>query len=263
MTEAHGVVVERPSAAVLQVRLDRPERLNAQTPEMWRALAEIGRTLPAQVRAVVLTGSGTSFSAGLDRSVLADVAGLGTADRDTVEATIAAYQDAFTCWRQPGILSVAAVGGHAIGAGFQLALACDLRICADDVSFAMAETTLGLVPDLGGTGALVRAVGEAAAVELCLTGRRIGGQEALRLGLAQLVVPRADLDAAVHDLLAAVLASPAGATAATLDLVRGAGTRAADDQLAAERAAQTGRLRALADQAAGAVVGEAAGTDGR
>ena len=245
-----GVLVERPAAAVLRVLLDRPERHNAQTPDMWRELARIGTSLPPEVRVVVLGGRGPSFSAGLDREVLPGLAALGREPDDVAEATIATYQEAFTCWRQPGVLSVAAVAGHAIGAGFQLALACDLRVCADDASFAMTETTLGLVPDLAGTGPLVRAVGEAGALELCLTGRRVDAEEAVRLCLAQLVVPRPELDAAVQDLLDAVLASAPGATAATLDLLRGAGSRPAVEQLARERAAQARRLHDLIGEAA-------------
>lgn len=246
-----GVLVERPCEAVLRVVLDRPEQRNAQTPAMWAELARIGTSLPAEVRAVVLTGRGPSFSAGLDRSLLPGLAALGGRPEDIVDATIAGYQEAFTCWRRPGVLSVAAVAGHAVGAGFQLALACDLRVCADDASFAMAETTLGLVPDLGGTGPLARAVGEATALELCLTGRRVDAEEAVRTGLAQLVVPRADLDATVDTLLAAVLASAPGATAAAVDLLRGAASRPPAEQLARERAAQLGRLRDLAGEATG------------
>lgn len=246
-----GILVERPSRAVLRVVLDRPERRNAQTPAMWRELARVGASLPDEVRAVVLTGRGPSFSAGLDRSLLPGLAELGDEPGEVVDATIAGYQDAFTCWRQPGVLSVAAVAGHAVGAGFQLALACDLRVCADDASFAMAETSLGLVPDLGGTGPLARAVGEATALEVCLTGRRIDAEEAVRTGLAQLVVPRAELDATVEALLGAVLASAPGATAATVDLLRGAASTPAPEQLARERAAQAGRLRDLAREAAG------------
>ena len=79
--------------------------------------------------------------------------------------------------------------GHAIGAGFQLALACDLRVVAEDVSFAMRETSLGLVPDLAGTEPLVACVGYARALEICATGRAVRADEAVRLGLAQVAVP--------------------------------------------------------------------------
>jgi enoyl-CoA hydratase/carnithine racemase len=148
--------------------------------------------------------------------------------------------------RRPDLVSVAAVQGHAIGAGFQLALACDLRVLADDATFTMAESRYGLVPDLGGTHPLVAAVGYARALEICLTARQVDAVEALALGLATIVVPRASLDAAVADLVAALL-SPARETVAEIKaLLLGAPGRDRDEQEAAERAAQLRRLRALA-----------------
>jgi enoyl-CoA hydratase/carnithine racemase len=142
-------------------------------------------------------------------------------------------------------VSVAAVQGHAVGAGFQLALAADLRVLADDAQVAMREPSLGLVPDLGGTQPLVQAVGYSRALELCLSGRWIGAEEAYALGLATVVVPAAELSAATSDLVAALLAVPAGAAAATKELLLGAAARTYDEQLLAERTAQLGRLRAL------------------
>ncbi len=118
-----------------------------------------GQLLPGSVRVVVLRGEGKSFSAGLDRQMLSpegipgepSFVDLARSDDAALDAAIAGYQDAFTWWRRNDIVSIAAVQGHAIGAGFQLALACDLRVVADDVQFAMRETSLGLVPDLTGT----------------------------------------------------------------------------------------------------------------
>ncbi len=91
-----------------------------------------------------------------------------------MDAEIAFYQKAFSWWRECDAITVAAVQGHAVGAGFQLALGCDLRVVADDVAFAMKETSLGLVPDLAGTWPLVEAVGYARALEICVSGRSVG-----------------------------------------------------------------------------------------
>lgn len=192
------------------------------------------------------------------------LAELGRRPTARAEEQIAAYQAAFTGWRRPGVLSVAAVSGPAVGAGFQLALACDLRLAADTASFRMAETSLGIVPDLAGTRPLVRAVGEAAALEICLTGRTVRAEEAARLGLVRAVVPAAELEQATDDLLEAVLAAPAAATAATLDLLRGAAGRTVEEQLVLERSTQARLLQALAARtpAPAAPVGGDAGEHG-
>ena len=237
--------------ATATVTLCRPERRNAQSPALWRALAAVGRALPGTIRVVLLRAEGVSFSAGLDRAAFTPEGIPGerpllelatSADGDDV---IAGYQEGFTWWRRPDLVSIAAVQGHAVGAGFQLALACDLRVCAEDVQFAMRETALGLVPDLGGTKPLVDLVGPARALEICGTGRWVGAEEAVRIGLANLAVPGADLDAAAADLAAALLAAPRDALVETKALLQGAPSRGYDDQRAAERAAQLRRLRDL------------------
>ena len=240
------------SDATATITLARPERLNAQTPHTWAALREIGAGLPETVRVVVVRGLGKAFSAGLDRAMFTpeglpgspSIASLGT-DPDG-DARIAGFQAGFTWLADPAFVSVASVQGHAIGAGFQLALACDLRVLADDAQLCMAETLLGLVPDLTGTKALVDLVGYARALEFCVTGRRVGAAEAERLGLANLVVRPADLEAATADLVAALLAAPAAAARETTALLAGASRRNPAEQHAAERAAQLRLLRGFA-----------------
>jgi len=129
------------SGAVATVTLDRPEVRNAQTPRMWRTLAAIGDQIPDDVRVVVLRGAGQSFSAGLDRAMLdpagpgddtESVAALLTRPDEQVSEAVDAFQRGFTWLRDPRFVSVAVVQGHAIGAGFQLALSCDLRVVGDD-----------------------------------------------------------------------------------------------------------------------------------
>ncbi|KJY42645.1 enoyl-CoA hydratase [Streptomyces sp. NRRL B-1568] len=240
--------------AVATVTLTNPAKRNAQSPALWRALTEAGRLLPGSVRVVVLRGEGKSFSAGLDRQAFTpegfdgepSFLDLARGSDEALDAEIATYQEAFTWWRRNDIVSIAAVQGHAIGAGFQLALGCDVRVCADDAQFAMRETSLGLVPDLGGTHPLVSLVGYARALEICATGRFVGADEAERVGLANLVVPAAELGAAVEDLTAALLAAPRDAVVETKALLRGAVERTYEEQRIAERAAQARRLRDLA-----------------
>jgi enoyl-CoA hydratase/carnithine racemase len=250
--ETPGWVRTSRDGVVLTVTLDRPDRLNAQTPETWAALAGIGRTLDDEVRVVVVRGEGRAFSAGLDRSLftaepgtegaLAEVAGMPT---DRAEERIREFQAGFRWLRSPGIVSIAAVQGHAIGAGAQLALACDLRVLTEDAALSLPEVTLGLVPDLTGTSTLVELVGYSRALEMCLTGRAVNADEARAVGLANLVVPGAELDAAVADLIAAITAHPIAASRATAALVRSAVGNDPAAQDAAERAAQVPLLRGL------------------
>jgi enoyl-CoA hydratase/carnithine racemase len=247
-----GWVRTRRDGAVLTVTLDRPEQLNAQLPATWAALADVGASLDDDVRVVVLTGEGRSFSAGLDRSMFdtssTSGGGLGELVGVSVEEAqerIRGYQAGFRWLRSPGIVSVAAVQGHAIGAGAQLALACDLRVLADDAQLRLPEATLGLVPDLTGTSTLVELIGYSRALEMCLTGRAVGAAEAQAIGLANLVVGRAELDGAVADLVQALLAPPVGASRATAALVRSAVRNDFPAQDAAERVAQVQRLHDL------------------
>jgi enoyl-CoA hydratase/carnithine racemase len=234
--------------AVATVTLSRPERRNAMTPGMWQGLALVGASLPARVRVVVVAGAGPSFCAGIDLRMFSGEPVPGeepvpSAADPGFEDWIARAQAGYTWLRDPAIVSVAAVRGHAIGAGFQLALACDLRVLADDATLCVKEPALGLVPDLTGTKPLVQIVGLPRAIELCLTARTVGAAEAAALRLAELVVPAAELDGAVADLVAALLATDAAAARATKALLVQAGTSTFEQQAAAERAAQAALLR--------------------
>lgn len=257
MSDVHPGIRVQLDGPVLTLTLASPESRNAQTPSLWLALAEVGESLAAEVRVVVIRAEGASFSAGLHRQMLAPGGMPGEADilelavSDGLDATIAGFQGGFTVWRSVPAVVVAAVQGHAVGAGFQLALAADLRLLADDAQLCMREAQLGLIPDLGGTGPLVHLVGYARALEICATGRFVGAREASDLGLATAVVPGDDLESATADLVAALLATPEGSLRALKPLLVNSIHAGAADQLAAERAAQAGLLRALAERARG------------
>lgn len=235
--------------AVLTVTLTNAERRNAQTPSLWLALAELATSLDPEVRVVVLRGEGPSFSAGLDRAMLApggvpgetDMIAMAAGSAEEAADTIESFQRGFSAWAEVPAVVVAAVQGHAIGAGFQLALAADLRVVSDDVQLAMRETSLGLVPDLGGTGPLVSLVGVSRALEICATGRFVGAAEAVAIGLVNVAVPFDALEAATADLVAALLAAPDAALRELKPLLRGAVGADRQDQLRREREAQ-GRL---------------------
>jgi enoyl-CoA hydratase/carnithine racemase len=238
---------------VTTITLDRPATKNSQTPATWFALRTIGQNLAPGTRVVVIRGEGDSFSSGLDRRMMTPqgvdgeslISLLEMPDGELAD-TIGAYQEGFTWLRRRDIVTIAAVQGHAIGAGFQLALSCDLRVLADDASFSMREPMLGLVPDLTGTKPLVELVGYSRALEICATTRSVGAEEAREIGLATAVVPREELDQTVEDLVAAVTAPLYGAVAETKALLQSARELDLTEQPRVDREAQVRRFRELA-----------------
>jgi enoyl-CoA hydratase/carnithine racemase len=245
MTHPHLLVAT--DGPVRTITLNHPERRNAQTPSMWRALADEAAGLPVEVRVVVIRGAGASFSAGIDTALLTPaglpdelgVVEMAQGGAESIDAGIASFQAGFTAWAKSHAIVVAAVHGHAIGGGLQLALAADLRVVADDAQLAMRETSYGIVPDLGGTKPLVDAVGYARALEICATGRFVSGAEAARIGLANVAVPAADLEAATRQLVEGLLAAPPAALRALKPLLQAAATGGSLlDQTERERAAQ-------------------------
>ena len=174
--------------------LNRPDRLNAQTLAMWREMRawqiEIERC-PAPLRCLVVHGAGRAFSAGLDRDelhpegdTLAAVAELGEAP---VMDLIEGIQAVFRWFRDAPFPTIAAVHGYALGAGFQLAVACDLRVFDTDSMGGLPEASLGLLPDLGAMAYLPAIIGDGRAREMMFTGRRYSADEALACGLANRV----------------------------------------------------------------------------
>ena len=210
--------------------------------------------MPGTVRMLVVRGEGPSFSAGLDRAMftpegldgMPSVHQLARAGHDEASAEIAGYQDGLGVFARPGLVSLALVQGHAIGAGFQLALACDVRIAAEDAQFSMAEVTLGLVPDLGGTKRLVELVGYSRAAEICLTGRRVDATEALRIGVVSSVVGPDELAGAGERFVSSILERPVTAVTEIKALLLAAADRSQAEQERAEREAQHRQLRTLA-----------------
>jgi enoyl-CoA hydratase/carnithine racemase len=209
--------------------------------------------LPGTVRVLVLRGEGPSFSAGLDRAMFTaqgidgvpSTLQLAQAGQDEASAEIAGYQAGLGVFARPGLVSIALMQGHAVGAGFQLGLACDLRIAAEDAQFTMAEVSLGLVPDLGGTKRLVELVGYSRAADICLTGRRVPASEALRIGLVNEVVGIEELAEAGNRFVSRILRQPVAAVTEIKALLLAAADRSQAEQERAEREAQYRQLRSL------------------
>jgi enoyl-CoA hydratase/carnithine racemase len=179
---------------VATVSLNRPDKLNAVSPEVFQGLFDAGTRISDddEVRAVLLRGEGRAFCSGLD---LGSLQGLGSANvpqasgnGERTEIEIGTAQGGFAIWQQMDKPVVAAVQGYALGAGFQLALAADIRIAAEGAVMSVFEITYGLVPDLGGTQLLPLIVGPARAKELIWTAHRISTDEALQWGIVNRVV---------------------------------------------------------------------------
>jgi len=240
--------------AVATLTLDRAAKRNSQSPSMWRAMTALSQDLSDDVRVVIVRGDGPTFSAGLDTSLLMPggsdgqeaVSDLLTQDDEQISITIGEYQDGFRWLRDPNIVSIAVVQGYAIGAGFQLALSCDLIVAADNAQFCMKEPALGLVPDLTGTKPLVDRVGYSRALEIVATARMVGAEEAARMGITNQVVPEADLDAAVDTLVAALTVPLPGAVRESKALLQGASDTDLETQCRLEREAQVRRFREMA-----------------
>ena len=196
-----------------RLRLNRPAKLNAQTPQMWRELRELGRELrdDRDLRCLVVGGEGRAFSSGIDLSEITGRDGLAAAagaGEDRLTALIRQRQEAFSWLVDAPFASIAAMRGYALGAGLQLALACDLRVAARTTQLGALEFRYGLLPDLGGTAWLPRLVGPARAKELVFTAARIDAEEALRIGLVNRVVEDGELDAAADALAETIAAQP-------------------------------------------------------
>jgi 2-(1,2-epoxy-1,2-dihydrophenyl)acetyl-CoA isomerase len=190
---------------VLTLTLNRPDVLNAVTPPLLDALTESLRAAAAghAIRAVVITGAGRGFCSGQDLRAAAANGGLdvGAMLRDHYAPAIRAIRS----MDQPVI---AAVNGVAAGAGFSLALACDLRIAAESATFVQAFVRIGLIPDLASTYFLPRLIGPARAAELTMLGETVDSGRALQIGIVNRVVPDAELGAAAAEVGARLARGP-------------------------------------------------------
>ncbi|MCT7309224.1 crotonase/enoyl-CoA hydratase family protein [Ralstonia sp. 22086] len=198
-------------AGVAEVRLNRPEKMNAIDPAMFEALVTIGERLmnEADLRAVVLSGEGRAFCAGLD---MASMASLGSSDAgsDISPGRLAKRthgvanlpQYACTVWRDLPVPVLAAVHGVAYGGGLQIALGADVRYVTADTRVSIMEIKWGLVPDMGGMALMRGLVRPDRLRELIYSGRVVNGEEACDLGLATHVVndPHAAALAAARDI---------------------------------------------------------------
>lgn len=263
------------------VRLDRPEKLNAMTGQMWAELRELGTQLvnDGSLRCVVVIGNGRAFSAGIDTSQFGGDAfsALGPGDggdpaaassdggQDPLVEVILRAQEAYTWLEDAPYPTVAAVRGYALGAGLQLALACDLRVVARGTRLGMLEHRYGLLPDLGGTSWLPKLVGPGKAKELTFTAAQIDAEEAHRIGLVERLVDDERLEDEVAELAAHLAAQPPVAVRGAKRAINAAAgaSRAESLRLAAEGQAACIRSADFAEAVAAFLEGRPPAFEGR
>lgn len=223
-----------------EVRLNRPEKLNALDFSTFDLLLEAGQALAAmqELRVVVLSGNGRSFSVGIDLEALAsgqESALSNLSVRTHGDANL--FQKVALQWRDLPVPVIAAIHGHALGGGMQLALGADIRIVAPDARLSIREVVWGLIPDMAGTVTLRHLVRSDIARDLLFSGRMVTGEEALEIGLATRLA--ADPLVAARELALEIAASSPDAIKAAKRLTNAGIFGASDrDMLLAESAEQ-------------------------
>jgi enoyl-CoA hydratase len=235
-------------AGVVLLTFTDPERRNAMTAEMGADLAAALAGLADRdgaggaVRAVVLTGAGSAFSGGGDLALLADKAARAKAGEDQA-ASMREFYDVFLSVARAPFPVLAAVNGHAIGAGACVAVACDLAVVARDAKIGFNFVRLGIHPGMGGSWTLPRLVGPQRAAELLYTGRLFTGAEAADYGLALEALPAVDVLPRTLELAGAIARSAPQPVRQLKQSLAAAGSRTLAEQLDAEAAAQAANYR--------------------
>lgn len=235
-----GVEVEHRDAGIVLVTLNDPDRRNAMTVEMGEALRATFGALAAEedLRAVVLTGAPPAFSAGGDLDMLESHARRTREEGFDATDEMREFYTRFLAVRDVPVPVVAAVNGHAIGAGLCVALACDLILVAEDAKVGLNFAKLALHPGMGGSWLLPRAVGWQRGAELLYTGRIVSGAEAASWGMALQALPAADVLPAALNLAEDIAASAPLVVRQLKQTLAASPTSTLADQLDREAAAQ-------------------------
>lgn len=239
------IVVGSTRPGVYQIRMNKPERLNALSVDMVDALKRaVEHAVASGARVLLLRGTGRGFCAGAD---LKERKTMDEAERLRHNRAINAAVDAVAACPVP---TIAVVNGLALGGGCELALACDLRVAAQEAQIGLTEARIGAIPGAGGTQRMPRLIGAARALELMLTGEPVSAQRAEQIGLVNAALPSEELDAYV-DRLAGVLASRSVRSARLLKSVVYEGLKhPIEDALVIERTALS-KIFSSADYAEG------------
>ena len=216
MSDTYETILIEKRGAVTLLTLNRPQALNALNSQVLADMVAAARAYDAdpEQRCMVVTGSEKAFAAGADIKQM-QAMGFAEAYGDNF---FAGWED-FTRTRKP---IIAAVAGFALGGGCEVAMMCDFILAADTAKFGQPEIKLGVAPGMGGSQRLTRAVGKAKAMEMCLTGRMMGAEEAERAGLVSRVVPAAELIDEAIKVATAIAAMPPLAAIANKEMVNAA-----------------------------------------
>ncbi len=231
---------ENRDGGIVVLTLNDPERRNAMTEAMGDAIASTFEALAddQDVRCVVLTGAPPAFSAGGDLDMLEEL-GRKARDEDFDAAPfMREFYARFLAVRRSPVPVIAAVNGHAVGAGLCVALACDLRIVADEARLGLNFARLGLHPGMGGSWLLPRAVGVQRGAELLYTGRLVSGTDYARWGAALESLPSTEVLAAALELAGEIAKSSPVVVRQLRTTLTASPTSTLDEQLAAEAGAQ-------------------------
>lgn len=236
--QAFQEIVVTKGGPVGRILLNRPQERNAMTPRMGREIRRAVDELNADdaVRVVVITGAGKGFCSGANLATLGAEAGTGTGEEEGLGGGENFYR-AFLSIRDLRVPSIAAINGHAVGAGFCFSLGADLRVMHRDAKVGMTFVRLGIHPGMAASWTLPRLVGAARAADLLYTGRLVGAEEALALGIANRVAGD-DFDDVVAELANAIATAAPVAVRSLKQTLRGSEDRSIDDALVREASVQ-------------------------
>jgi enoyl-CoA hydratase/carnithine racemase len=226
------------AAHITTLTFKRTAKSNSLTPEFMNELGEaIAQVLQdAETRCLIVTGNGRAFCSGVDVDVLSDI---GTMlPRDELRELVKHWQGVFTSLENLPQLTVAAINGVVLGAGLEMALACDFRIASTRAFFGMPQVKFGILPDLGGITRLARTVGPAWTKEIVFRGRNFNAMEALRVGLVNRVAEPGDLLGTAQKWAAEFAALPPAAVRSAKEVINGAFDGDLPSALAVVREAQ-------------------------
>ena len=213
----YETIIYEKQGPVALLALNRPDHLNAYNVQMRDDFSDALTAVLGddEVRALIISGQGRAFCAG------ADLTEFGTAPSQAVARRVRWQRDVWGQLKGLPIPIVGAAHGYCIGSGVEIILLCDIRIAAEDTIFAMPEAHLGMIPAAGGSQTLPRNSSASAALDLLLTGRRIGAQEAAELGLVTRVAPPSELQEEASKLASAMANCPASIMEGIKQSIRG------------------------------------------